>query len=360
MLKRGDYMPVKPYWRQVEPAKDAVLWRFLDLRKFRDLMASEELYFRRADLFTDKTEGLPPEAYAQRVLGLDPYDINDRVKLNNHLGHLAQNREAYFISCWYLFDLGNETLDMWETYGHDGVAVCSRYDLLHSTLNGLLDDAFLGRIQYGTDHLTDRFNALEFITTKQLKYKPDCEVRALIASYDLLDSGNRHIDLNNHPHPRPLPINPRNSWVPDAKRRRIDLRKLITDVVISPWAEPDAVEEITLWVALKGFPAAARKSALTGGDTPTLAEFREHRHLFSPRPEELEVTEETDASKDEIERFTEEIARLPVERVRWLYKKRWDVLRLYPGDIPRLSDAQYLESTLRILDTWKKRKINLG
>jgi hypothetical protein len=74
----------------------------------------------------------------------------------------------------------------------------------------------------------------------------------------------------------------------------------------------------------------------------------------------LEVTEETDATKDEIERFTEEISRLPVERVRWLYKKRWDVLRLYPGEIPRLSDAQYLESTLRILDTWKKQKINIG
>jgi hypothetical protein len=87
-------------------------------------MAREELYVRRADLFADKSEGLPPEAYAQRVLGLDPYDINDRVKLDEHLGHLAQNREAYFISCWYLFDRGKETLDMWETYGHEGVAVC--------------------------------------------------------------------------------------------------------------------------------------------------------------------------------------------------------------------------------------------
>src|ERR1700743_2709820 len=66
--KRGD-MPIKPYWSQVEPAKDVELWRFMDLRKFRDLMASEELYFRRADLYPDQSEGLPPEAYALRVLG---------------------------------------------------------------------------------------------------------------------------------------------------------------------------------------------------------------------------------------------------------------------------------------------------
>jgi len=65
----------------------------MDLRKFRDLMASEELYFRRADLFDVESEGLPLEQYVQRVLGLDPWDIKDRVSLNNHLGSLAQSRE---------------------------------------------------------------------------------------------------------------------------------------------------------------------------------------------------------------------------------------------------------------------------
>jgi hypothetical protein len=52
-------MPIKPYRNQLEPAKDAELWRFMDLGKFRDLMASEELYFRRADLYPDQSEGLP-------------------------------------------------------------------------------------------------------------------------------------------------------------------------------------------------------------------------------------------------------------------------------------------------------------
>ena len=332
----------------------------MDLRKFRDLMASEELYFRRADLYPDKSEGLPPEAYALRVLGLNPYDITDRVKLNNHLGSLAQTREAFYISCWYLYAEGLETLDMWETYGHDGVAVCTRYELLYDALNGLPDDAHLGRVQYGSDHLTDRYNVMEFITTKELKYAQDCEVRAFITSYDPLCNGNRHIDLNNYPHPRPLPINPRNSWVPDSKRRRIDLRKLITNVVISPWTESYAVEEIELWLSNKGFPISARRSELTGPNALTLAEWRKHRHLFSERPKDSEVFEETEATKRELDQFAEEISALTPERVRWLYTRRWEVLRLCPGGIPRLSDAQYLEATLRILDTWKTREINVG
>jgi hypothetical protein len=92
-------MPVKSYYSQKEPAADALIWRFIDLRKFRDLMASEELYFRRADLFDDETEGLPPEQYVQRVLCLDPLDLNDRRELNNHLGSLAQSREMHYITC---------------------------------------------------------------------------------------------------------------------------------------------------------------------------------------------------------------------------------------------------------------------
>ena len=159
-----------PYVNRVEPGDAAVIWRFMDLRKFRDLMASEELYFRRADLFTDKSEGLPPQQYARRVLDLDPYDIADRVSLNNHLGSLAQHREAYYISCWHLFR--EETLDMWEQYGHDGVAGCSRYGLLKSALDGLLDEAHAGLVRYGSGHLANTFNALEFITTKQVQIRP--------------------------------------------------------------------------------------------------------------------------------------------------------------------------------------------
>jgi hypothetical protein len=353
-------MPIKPYWSQAEPAKDVELWRFMDLRKFRDLMASEELYFRRADLYPDQSEGLPPEAYALRVLGLDPYDMTDRFTLNNHLGFIAQTREAFYLSCWYLYAEKLETLDMWETYGHDGVAVCTRYELLHDALNGLHDDAHLGRVQYGSDHLTDRFNGMEFIYTKELKYAPDCEVRALITSYDPLGSGNRHFDLNNYPHPRPLPMNPRNIWVPDSKRRRIDLRALITDVVISPWAELDAVEEIELWLRTKGFPILAKRSELTSPNAPTLAELQEHRQLFSERPKEPAMFEGAEATKHELDQFAEEISVLPPERIRLLYKQRWEILRLCPGEIPRLSDAQYLEAMLRILDTWKKRDVSVG
>ena len=67
-------MPVVPYTNRLEPANDAAIWRFMDLRKFRDLVASEELYFRRADLFKDKSCQATGETDPLTTLKLTPTD----------------------------------------------------------------------------------------------------------------------------------------------------------------------------------------------------------------------------------------------------------------------------------------------
>ncbi len=72
------------------------------------------------------------------------------------------------------------------------------------------------------------------------------------------------------------------------------------------------------------------------------------------------MAQESEATERDLQRFAEVILTLPDDRVRWLYKKRWDVMRLNPGEIPLLSDAQYLEATLRILDARKKQKAAAG
>jgi hypothetical protein len=79
-------MPVQSYVDQREPEKrDAVIWRFMDLDKFRDLMASEELYLRREDKLKkdDPQEGLPPDDYFRSIRRLQQYVLNDELTLNN-------------------------------------------------------------------------------------------------------------------------------------------------------------------------------------------------------------------------------------------------------------------------------------
>ncbi|MGO9013096.1 MAG: hypothetical protein ACLQPN_23610 [Bryobacteraceae bacterium] len=334
-------MPVLLYYSQKEAPSDAVIWRFLDLRKFRDLMANQELYFRRADLFDDQSEGLPPEQYVRRVLGLDPYDIKDQVALNDHLGSLAQSRQMYFISCWQLFQ--KEDLAIWEQYGHDGVAVASRYGLLKDSLASIPDETHIGLIQYGSAHLTDRFNAMEFITTKQEKYSAEREVRAILTSSNPLDGGNRHFDLNNFPHRVPLAENPQPSWVHDCKRRRISMRDLLQEVVMSPWAEPDDVEEIKLWTNIR-LSLAPRNSDLRSDKTPMLKEYRDYHNIQKPKPQPERL-----ATSQELEHHYHELMTLTLDRVRFLYRQRWERCRLETDGLPSRLDVQYLDTDLRVL-----------
>ena len=66
---------------------------------------------------------------------------------------------------------------------------------------------------------------------------------------------NRHLDQNNIPHREPLDhLNPLHEWVHKKKKRRIDLKSLVTEVRMSPTATKENVEEVWWWVKNKNLP----------------------------------------------------------------------------------------------------------
>lgn len=258
-------MPLQPYFDNLEPdTPDVEIWRFLPFVFFEDLMANDELHFCRADLFKqDENEGIPPEHYIRRVMGLQRYVLKDERELSHQIGSLAQSREAFYVNCWHLYR--HETVEMWKDFAKDGVAIRSPYDKLKSIMDGMLDTAYLGLMRYGEERLnqTGRINVLQFINTKRKCFEGECEVRAILWCPDPLAGGNRHFDANNFPHSRPLPENSRHHWVHEFKRRRIDLKDLITGIVVSPWATKEVVEAVKLWVQVKNHLYEVRQSNLT-------------------------------------------------------------------------------------------------
>src|ERR1700727_1048743 len=115
-------MPIRPHDKKIEPPDHAEVWRFLKMDFFRDLMANEELYFRRTDKYkrADPDEGLPTDRYLRRALRLTPYVLDNELPLNSHQ---AQNRlysESQYLCCWNMYDLNNR-LRMWYTYAPCGV-----------------------------------------------------------------------------------------------------------------------------------------------------------------------------------------------------------------------------------------------
>jgi len=266
-------MPIVPHDACTEPPADTRICRFMDLPKFRDLFANEELYFRRVDLFkeTDPREALPSDEYVRAALGLQKYELNDELKLNNDQAFNRQNSEAYFINCWQIYE--GETLEMWKTYGN-GVAIFSRFDLLKSALSVMLDDIFLGNVRYGEKDMTG-YNLIRFLYTKQRHFAKERELRVVLQCYDPVGGANRHYDLNNFPHREPLDeLNPLHAWVHKCKRRRIDLKAQVTEVRLSPWATQEESEEINTWVKGKNSSCLITHSDLRNTMTPTLEELR--------------------------------------------------------------------------------------
>jgi hypothetical protein len=253
-------MAIETYPDQLEPAlADVAIWRFMNMAKFRDLLTSSELYFCRADLFAnDEHEGLPPEEYLIKLLRLNPLDLRDRRQLDHDLGSVAQFRESFYISCWHLFR--EETAKMWREYGEDGVAVCSQYCRLKSALEALEDRAFLGLVRYGAKHLHG-FNLFRFIATKRARYEQEQEVRAMLWINDPFAGVNRHFDIGNRPHPRP--ITPPPDRVSRGHRRRVDLQTFLTEIVVSPWASPGIFDEVHRLANSNGRAIRVRPSELT-------------------------------------------------------------------------------------------------
>ena len=249
-------MSVESFLDGLEPEdKEAVIWRFMDFKKFRDLIDTSELYFCRADLFDDKSEGLPPEDYLRF---LDPHGTRTEDELNNAIGSDAQFREGFFINCWHL--LSEELARMWKEYAHDGVAVSSRYNLLKGALNSCDGQVYLGLVRYGWKHLTG-WNVIRHITTKQEKFKHEQEVRAFLWIRDPYGGINRHFDEHNKPHR--LPLTPPPDRVPICQRRKIDIQSVITEVIVSPLASDGFLPEVERVVRERGYSIPVRPSELT-------------------------------------------------------------------------------------------------
>jgi hypothetical protein len=250
-------MPVSVFTDAPEPDdQEAVVWRFMDMDKFRDLVTTSELYLCRADLFKDdEKEGLPPESYFPKT-GMNRLDIHDAVEMSNHVGSLAQFRQGFFMSCWCL--LAKETAAMWKKFAKEGVAISSRYSWLKAALNAFEDDALIGKIRYGLNHLTG-WNVHRFITTKREEFSHEREIRAAIWVRDERDGMNRHIGESNFPHDRPIIEAPGPRYL----RRRIDLKTLVNEIIVSPYADETRLSEVEKLIRDTNYLIPARPSELT-------------------------------------------------------------------------------------------------
>lgn len=203
---------------------------------------------------------------------LQPYDLKDELTLNNDQGCNRQFSEAHYINCWQLYE--GETLAMWGRYGK-GVVIFSRYELLRPAIDLQLNQIFMGVVRYGEKAMTG-YNTLQFLFTKRRAFEKEREFRIVLQCLDPMAGNNRHYDPENFPHREPRDENPLHDWVHPFKRRRIDLRFLVTGIRLSPWATPEEFEEVGWWIKNKNLECPIAHSECEGPLTPTLEEIQKY------------------------------------------------------------------------------------
>ncbi len=265
-------MPVVSHPACTEPPDDTVICRFMNVNKFRDLFGNEEFYLRRTDLFkeTDPQEGLPSDRYVRKARGLQQYDLHDELALNSAQAFSRQMSEGHFINCWQLFE--GETLATWGRYGR-GVVIFSRYELMKSAMNIQLDPIFMGIVRYGEKDMTG-YNTLQFLFTKRRLFEKERELRIVLQCFDPMAGANRHYGADNFANREPLDENPLHDWVHACKRRRIDLKALVTEIRLSPWATPEEFEEVGWWVKNRNPSCPITHSECESPLTPTPEELK--------------------------------------------------------------------------------------
>ena len=121
---------------------DTIVWKYLDLSKFLDLLMSQQLFMSRSDKFEDQYEGTFSEP---------TYEEIKKLSVNNpeFLEYYKTHREKVAISSWHINEY--ESFAMWQifTQNSEGLAIQSTIGRLQ---NALIPEKkieqFIGEVNY--------------------------------------------------------------------------------------------------------------------------------------------------------------------------------------------------------------------
>jgi hypothetical protein len=224
-------MPVLHHSKLTTPDDRTVIWRYMDIAKFLDLLERRSLYFAPLVEFSDKWEGV----IAAGMTNLITSSFNPGATGGIVSGFRAFGRVRVRINCWYMDT--SESVAMWSLYTVPpyGIAIESDVASLKTALDAAERDVNLGQVEYldydddeySTDSLAPpSVDAILPIVRKRNCYRHECELRAITWLGD-----------NERPENPPRGIS-----VP------VDLRHLIKSITFGPeypsWAQSIVVNAI--------------------------------------------------------------------------------------------------------------------
>ncbi|KVV15391.1 DUF2971 domain-containing protein [Flavobacterium sp. TMP13] len=188
---------------------DTIVWKYLDLSKFLDLLISKKLFMSRSDKFEDQYEG----TFSEPTFG----EIKKLAENNpDFLKYYKTHREKVAVSSWHINE--NESFAMWQifTQNSEGLAIQSTIGRLKKALKPENNyDQYIGEVNY-IDYKKEYipFEDLFFpFLFKRKSFQYEREVRIIT------DTSQNNIKLN------------------DGLKINVDIRHLIEKLYIHPKSE---------------------------------------------------------------------------------------------------------------------------
>jgi hypothetical protein len=121
---------------------DTVVWKYLDLSKFLDLLMSRKLFMSRSDKFEDQYEGTfsEPTFEEMKKLSADNPEF---------LKYYKTHREKVVVSSWHINEY--ESFAMWQIFtgNSEGLAIRSTVNRLQNALGPENNfDQYIGEVNY--------------------------------------------------------------------------------------------------------------------------------------------------------------------------------------------------------------------
>jgi hypothetical protein len=213
---------------------DTIVWKYLDLSKFLDLLLSKKLFMSRSDKFEDQYEGTFSEPTFEEIKKLA---INNPEFLNYYKTH----REKVAISSWHINEY--ESFAMWQifTQNSEGLAIQSTIGRLQKALKPETNlKQYIGQVNY-IDYKKEYipFDDLFFpFLFKRKSFQYEREVRIIS------DTSDTSITIN------------------DGIKINVDISQLIDKIYIHPKSENWYKNLVIELVSKLGFDIAIEKSDL--------------------------------------------------------------------------------------------------
>lgn len=176
------------------PDPDTVVWKYLDLSKFLDLLMSQKLFMSRSDKFEDQYEGTFSEPTFEEI---------KKIAENNpeFLDVYKTQRKNVIISSWHINEY--ESFAMWQifTQNSEGLAIQSTIGRIQESLH--LENQFeqhIGKVNY-IDYkkeyipFDDEFFPFLF-KRKSFQYEREVRIISNLSSHNLSINEGIKIDVD--------------------------------------------------------------------------------------------------------------------------------------------------------------------